>query len=326
MSNGYVLMEKSSKITKGILYNGNVHPSELGIILLEQIKMGTIENYIEKQLELGNGIPIERLPLKRSELVNKEQLEGFAYNYIYTSSNHTLKVYTEDDLLYTIPMDKIDVYIYLFLHDHELYEVFRYDEKTCMCTKGYRQELKKYIKSQDLQISNLQALVQGFRERPIIDETRFADAWENSYKRVINFDGKPIVEFIVQEKNNKHIVYFQAPYMRIQVFKGKNNKICEEYIRDIVCKYGKALLGTYKLSQLFLSINSQISTLSFEAITYNEHKELLGQLRTQYRAILENQPCWLAPGMYIDNFETAFNHTLSSHYQSLLRGNGKIAQ
>lgn len=297
MTRGYVCVVNGTKIKKVAYLQSDAYLSCYGLKILQAIKDGTIDTWMDKQIAYnhecyGSSEPSPQFSLlwfrKGKENKDWDKYDFVEYGYLYNEKDGSLKVYSCGNLVLAVSQEDREKYLYYFQHYSQIDSWLRYDEEKL--DENYKKPIKNLVKEASIEMLK-EWVEESEKPRLELSDTHCLCAGHTMeypiYQKLLRMsnDYGKTVKFIVAKDrfSKKWEVMVQLPYCRAVI---QRNFSSESKATDFIRSLAKA--NPQKLMRM-----AEICIQIDNAYINNERDTLRGIMRS-LDEMWEEEP-WYTP-------------------------------
>ena len=271
MPSGYFCIVNGKKVEKAVYLNSDAYLSGNGFEILKSIIDSKLKEWIRETEEYTSqfGTPVSAFSLdwiRKNSNVKMDKYDFYEYGYIYNSKTGMLKVYNFGKLIYSIPKNEREKYLYFFKYADEIGSYLCYNPEKMdynynkplksIIANASIDELKEYVEKGNaprMELSNYHSIVVGHSTEAPHYLKKFTVS--NKPWRSANFIvAKPYVRSTWE-------ILIQLPYIRSYVATGfPTEAAAVKRLRAIISDNKERLIRYMDISDMYRNWQHQKNT------------------------------------------------------------------
>ena len=271
MTSGYFCIVNEKKVEKAVYLNSDAYLSGYGFEILKSIIDSKLKEWIRETEKYTSrfGTPVQTFSLdwiRKNSNVKIGKYDFYEYGYIYNSKTGMLKVYNFGKLIYSIPKNEREKYLYFFKYVEKIESYLCYNPEKMdynynkslksIIANASIDELKEYVEKGNaprLELSNHHSIVTGHSpETP-------------HYLKKFTVSNKPwrSANFIVAKAYVRGTweILIQLPYIRSYVATGFPTEVAAvKRLRAIISDNKERLIRYMDISDMYINWQHQKNT------------------------------------------------------------------
>lgn len=271
MTRGYFCIVNGKKVEKAVYLNSDAYISYYGFKILTAIIDNKIKEWTRETEEYTSqfGTPVSAFSLdwiRKNPNVKMDKYDFYEYGYIYNLKTGMLKVYNYGKLIYSIPENEREKYLYFFKYAEEIEPYLCYNPEKMdynynkplksIIANASIDELKEYVEKGNvprMKLSNYHSIVAGHStEAP-------------HYLKKFTVSNKPLrsANFIVAKPYVRSTweILIQLPYIRSYVATGfPTEAAAVKRLRAIISDNKERLIRYMDISDMYINWQHQKNT------------------------------------------------------------------
>jgi hypothetical protein len=270
MTRGYVIIVNGTNIEHAMYSNSDSYLSGLGLEVLEEIKKGTLEAYIETYKKENPHYNEDIDGIEMSWIVkDKSSSGGFYvdYAYVYDITKKVLTVYNYGDLAFKIKEDEYEIAEFVFKNDYALYQKWAFDKKKLEYMydnyKPFRDMLRKKAT-----LSEYEAILEMKVDSFCVESGRFKENFHTSdYCKIIeDIDTEKKLHFLVKRSTfygEKVDIYLKLPFGNVYLCQSSSDKAADKRVKVFAREDRIELLNVLKLLSILEKYEEMLGKYMF---------------------------------------------------------------